>query len=1285
MMFRHFILLARKAELLAVGLVLFCAAGQVAAQEVACGEGFSPSCDFELRQIEVPEVLPVFHLQSRISQGKLPAGELRLQLVVIKVLRGTTSVCQETISDVVIHESVINLEIGRNMSCDLSQLIAENPNLAFQVCLGGAQNCLKPIELASTPYAIKANYAVTAQRSQSANTAALSNYAQRASADRDLSLRRKISIGYFDFAAPSEGLAGEVYPDSEYSDLVDGGFIQWAPVRVSQARDLHISGKDQSSDRLVRLGALVFDSSRTVAAGDLVVRPQTGGDGLVLVRGNAELSGDSTVSGNLDVGGDVDVPSGRLHVASGSLAIGAGLDVSGRLKVESGGVDISGLTAIGGELRGLGDVEILASVAIGGNASINEQLEVGGYSSAGAFSAGDVATLKGDVAVSRDAAVGGLLTAGSLVVGGGVDVALGAGIDGDLHVAGPVTFEGPVRFQNGSSGHDLKYLQAAGEQRDLGFAGLWTLGFGAYVDGHFDLSGNHLKNLKFQMAASEPAPCSADNLGFVYLDTASSRVRICAASGYRDYGDNLAVGFNQRICGDGAIVDDEICDDGNFVAGDGCGPDCAVEAGWACNPGSPTTCGAAACGDGFRVGEEPCDDGNVWDSDGCNSQCQVEFGWSCGDGSPSVCADGGCGDGLIIGDEQCDDANTFSGDGCSFDCIWEYEFDCVDDDYFALPETQCVPMGCGNGYHRYWEEGCEDGNVESGDGCSPECLLENGWDCIWDAPNLTDCQPGPCGDGFRVAFEACDDGNWDSGDGCDPGCQIEPGWECNDADPSQCEQVIQTNEGGGSVAFFGNDQMLDTGDLGALNGVNTYSIQAWVRFDDFSQWSTVYASRTSDSNRSALLQIYDSSGRAMVSSGGGYCSTNEPVFQRHTWHHTVVVFDGRAPGGSRLALYVDGEQVDFRSHSRCFDVGNTSSTQGSRFVIGAEYSSTVTPDWGSSAVVEFEGWVSQVAIWEESFWPEAVRSLYNGGTAFDVRESAGEYGAWSLRHYWPLSETGGDFATDVHGGFGGRLLNGASFSPDGPLYADEPTQRRSLYFDGGEDVVDFGPLPVLENAIEYTISAWARFDSLEWADTLFAKRLSDGDRAVVLQLYGNDNGFNSRMAVGVNNGYCRTSGYPVERGRWHHFVLTYRSEPFAGASALDLYIDGDQQDLVECDEAIPSQTPGTPSRFTVGAEHNQLEPVFPVTPVVVPMHGFVGEVAIWDRYFWNDVARDFFHLSGGAVMSEVGAYSREYVEALRHFWPMDDGEFDSVTDQIGGVNGFLRGPDWSDDVPEVWR
>lgn len=98
----------------------------------------------------------------------------------------------------------------------------------------------------------------------------------------------------------------------------------------------------------------------------------------------------------------------------------------------------------------------------------------------------------------------------------------------------------------------------------------------------------------------------------------------------------------------------------------------------------------AVCGNNILEESEQCDDGNTNEGDGCSSTCQTESICSLGCFSvwvgdqmcDTVCNnatcnwDGGdcgpvCGNGTVETDEQCDDGNTNSGDGCSSTCQTE--------------------------------------------------------------------------------------------------------------------------------------------------------------------------------------------------------------------------------------------------------------------------------------------------------------------------------------------------------------------------------------------------------------------------------------------------------------------------------------------------------------------------------------------------------------------------------------------------------------------------------------
>ncbi len=79
-------------------------------------------------------------------------------------------------------------------------------------------------------------------------------------------------------------------------------------------------------------------------------------------------------------------------------------------------------------------------------------------------------------------------------------------------------------------------------------------------------------------------------------------------------------------CGDGTVMDNEECDDGNNLAMDGCTPDCQLEP--ICDSIPDANGCESVCGDGIVAGEE-CDDDNLEDGDGCSSTCTIEPGYSC--------------------------------------------------------------------------------------------------------------------------------------------------------------------------------------------------------------------------------------------------------------------------------------------------------------------------------------------------------------------------------------------------------------------------------------------------------------------------------------------------------------------------------------------------------------------------------------------------------------------------------------------------------------------------------
>jgi fibro-slime domain-containing protein len=132
-----------------------------------------------------------------------------------------------------------------------------------------------------------------------------------------------------------------------------------------------------------------------------------------------------------------------------------------------------------------------------------------------------------------------------------------------------------------------------------------------------------------------------------------------------------------------------------------------------------------------------------------------------------------CGDGKIIGSEKCDDGNADSGDGCSATCLLEPGASCPG------PGQKCSHAVCGDGMVQEGES-CDAGTAlnglffGNGTGCSKTCTKEP--KCR-DGATTRACDVS-CGNGNIEAGEECDDGNMANGDGCSSACKPEPGFTC---------------------------------------------------------------------------------------------------------------------------------------------------------------------------------------------------------------------------------------------------------------------------------------------------------------------------------------------------------------------------------------------------------------------------------------------------------------------------------------------------------------------------
>jgi cysteine-rich repeat protein len=187
--------------------------------------------------------------------------------------------------------------------------------------------------------------------------------------------------------------------------------------------------------------------------------------------------------------------------------------------------------------------------------------------------------------------------------------------------------------------------------------------------------------------------------------------------------------------------------------------------------GATTAAGLAACVD-ERLRCRFCTLLN--DVDGLRRDCDL---FDDGNDANETCAEPPeCGDLDREAGEACDDGGNVAGDGCSPTCEIEPGWQCSGD------PSVCTPI-CGDGIVT-GGEACDDGDLSSGDGCSASCTVETGYTCV-GSPSVC---AAVCGDGVLRPGEACDDGALVAGDGCSGTCTVEAGFTCG-GQPSTCHAI----------------------------------------------------------------------------------------------------------------------------------------------------------------------------------------------------------------------------------------------------------------------------------------------------------------------------------------------------------------------------------------------------------------------------------------------------------------------------------------------------------------
>lgn len=462
-----------------------------------------PCGDFT--EYQFTKVPSVFKFQARVSQAKLPIGKGVFSEVIVNVKEGSTTKCIEKFQNVEVRDSVLNLEIGLNMSCEFDELLAKSAGgLALQVCLGSTNSCLKAIELASVPYAVKSSFSFRAGEAGTSEEAAVSHYTYRAAADRDLLLNDTLGTGYFDFVS--------------FGGSKDG-FLTWTPINTPNDHNLTISGRvpGSTTGTMHRLDKLTLDSALTTVNEELVVAGDQTNEKSLNVTTTLGVAGKTTlqvteVEQTLTTRKPVTMEDTLMvHATGGKLHVldDTGLTVNGH-------VTTHGATHLGGQLTIDGPLVVqqaayLSNLVTMRPANANSQQSLAG-----------VAALQLDeqngqyVLHLGSSTSGGLGSASSVEVGTPLTATQGIEVQGikDSVFYGPVEFRGKVKFVGGDV--DFKSAGNVQEKEGSSVVGGAAGGGGASL-GDWSFGTQTLQNNGYEIFQASGSGQDVTALGGLYV------------------------------------------------------------------------------------------------------------------------------------------------------------------------------------------------------------------------------------------------------------------------------------------------------------------------------------------------------------------------------------------------------------------------------------------------------------------------------------------------------------------------------------------------------------------------------------------------------------------------------------------------------------------------------------------------------------------------------------------------------------------------------------------------
>ena len=240
-----------------------------------------------------------------------------------------------------------------------------------------------------------------------------------------------------------------------------------------------------------------------------------------------------------------------------------------------------------------------------------------------------------------------------------------------------------------------------------------------------------------------------------------------------------------------------------------------------------------------------------------------------------------------------------------------------------------------------------------------------------------------------------------------------------------------------SVAFDGNQGYIELGSTFQTVFRGSFTISAWVNFDDQTPGSSHIFGHNDDGNNFLSLSLGGDgnwrfefmaneeelgSGGLAVDAGFSGNSASGCI------HVAVSVINAGGGALSTMEMYVNGSSIGTNSN-------NLTSTDHDNYTISQNLfigGNNFDDDGGTSTTIN--GKIDDVAMWDVALSDATVTAVYNSGSPFDLTGNSGGYNnSGDLVGYWKFEEgTGTTVADSSTNNITGTFNNGVSWDSSTP-------------------------------------------------------------------------------------------------------------------------------------------------------------------------------------------------------------------------------------------------------------